>query len=92
MPPQYSARFDREVTRAANTIRRYRLQLGLTQGDVARVIGIRPATLSQWERGVSCPSVENLLRLAKALGTLAEALYPQFYLLPGSEARHVVAS
>jgi len=91
MPPQYSARLDRAVPREANTIRRYRLRLGLTQRQVARIIGIRAATLSQWERGLSCPCSPHLLRLAKVLNTLAEALYPQFYLLqPTGETRPAV--
>jgi transcriptional regulator with XRE-family HTH domain len=35
--------------------------------------------VSEWERGRVLPSVPNLFRLAKALNTFAEALYPTFY-------------
>jgi len=84
MPPQYSSRLRRIPPRFANEIRSYRLQLGLTQTEVARSLGIRLATMSSWERGVTCPAGPMLLRLAKVLNTLAEALYPQFYLrIPG---------
>lgn len=80
MPPQYSTRLGRSHPKIPNTIRKYRLGLGLTQRELAGLIGIRAATVSEWERGLTCPSVAPLLRLAKALNTLAEALYPQFYL------------
>jgi len=79
MPPQYSSRFHRLPTKTPNAIRKYRLQLGMTQRELARLLKIRPATVSEWERGISCPSAGPLLRLAKILNTLAEALYPHFY-------------
>lgn len=79
MPAQHSSRLSRIPSKTPNTIRKYRLQLGLTQREIAHVLGIRPATVSEWERGLVCPTTAALLRLAKALNTLAEALYPQFY-------------
>lgn len=81
MPPQYSSRLRKVPTRLANQIRKYRLGLGLTQLEVAKSLGIRPGTFSSWERGLTCPAGPMLLRLAKVLNTLAEALYPQFYQL-----------
>ena len=85
MPPQHSSRFHRTPPKVPNAIRRYRLQLGLTQRELAGLVGIRPATISEWERGLTCPSVAPVLRLAKVLNTLAEALYPQFYHRRGEE-------
>jgi len=87
MPPQYSSRLRRVPPKLVNEIRSYRLQLGLTQLEVARSLGIRLATFSSWERGQTCPTGPMLLRLAKVLSTLAEALYPQFYGAPASEPR-----
>jgi len=80
MPPQYSSRLRKTPPKLANQIRKYRLGLGLTQLEVARSLGIRSATFSSWERGLTCPTGPMLLRLAKVLNTLAEALYPQFCL------------
>ena len=37
----------------ANELRRYRVTRGLTQGELARQIGIDPATLSRLERGAT---------------------------------------
>lgn len=79
MPPQRSPRFPRVPPKTPNEIRAYRLRLNLTQRDVAALLGIRPSTVSTWERGLACPTGPALLGLAKALNTLAEALYPQFY-------------
>jgi transcriptional regulator with XRE-family HTH domain len=81
MPPQYSSRLPKCPPKIPNTIRRYRLLVGLTQLEVAGRLGTRLATVSSWERGQTCPAGPMLLRLAKVLDTLAEALYPQFYLL-----------
>ena len=80
MPPQYSSRLRRTPVKVPNMIRKYRLGLGLTQREVATLLGIQASTVSAWERGLTCPSMALLLRLAKTLNTLAEALYPQFYL------------
>jgi transcriptional regulator with XRE-family HTH domain len=80
MLPQLSPRLGGLHPKTTNRIRYYRLQLGLTQREVARRVGVRLATLSSWERGRTCPTTQLLLLLAKTLDTLAEALYPQFYL------------
>lgn len=79
MPPQYASRLRIVPPKLSNEIRTYRLRMGLTQREVAKKLDIRLATFSSWERGLTCPTGPMLLRLAKALSTLAEALYPQFY-------------
>ena len=80
MRPQYSTRLRRLRPKVQNEIRRYRLQLGITQRELAGRLGVRLSTLSDWERGMTCPSVPMVLRLARILNTLAEGLYPEFYL------------
>jgi len=79
MKPQYSTRLRRIRPKVNNEIRRYRLQLGVTQRELARTCGVRLSTFSSWERGMTCPSVPMVLKLAKLLSTLAEGLYPDFY-------------
>jgi len=86
MPPQLSPRFPCRQPKVPNQIRRYRLQLGLTQRQVARRLGVSASTFSSWERGLTCPAVPTVFRLAKFLNTLGEALYPDFYLTPSEEA------
>ena len=85
MKPQYSSRLGRIPPKVANEIRRYRLQLGLTQRELARRFGVSASTFSSWERGMTCPAVPTVFRLAKYLNTLGEALYPDFYLIRGED-------
>jgi transcriptional regulator with XRE-family HTH domain len=79
MNPQFSSRLRRIQPRVTNEIRRYRLQAGLTQRQLARQLGVRLSTYTGWERGNTCPSLPNIFKLAKMLNTLAEGLYPEFY-------------
>ena len=53
--------------------------------ELARQLGVRLSTFSSWERGITCPSVPIIFRLAKLLNTLAEGLYPDFYLVRGEK-------
>lgn len=85
MRPQYSSRLRRLRPKIHNEIRRYRLQLGITQRELARKCGVRLSTFSSWERGMTCPSVPMVFKLAKQLCTLAEGLYPDFYLARSEE-------
>jgi transcriptional regulator with XRE-family HTH domain len=49
-------------------IRKYRKAAGLTQEKLAERIDINPVYMGQIERGYKVPTVDVLLRLAKALG------------------------
>ncbi len=50
------------------SIRRRRIELKMTQRQVAALTGISVSFLSDIERGRSNPSLENTLKLGKALG------------------------
>ncbi|MEV6640382.1 helix-turn-helix transcriptional regulator [Amycolatopsis sp. NPDC051371] len=60
-------------------LRRLRKAAGQTQADVARIVGVSRANLTQWETGRYLPSVENArllddhFRAANALVEMAEA-------------------
>ena len=79
MHPQRTTRRERRVGPIPNAIRIYRLQAGMTQRHLARLLGYGRKAISAWERGLSLPPVPTLLRMAKELGTLAESLYHHFY-------------
>jgi transcriptional regulator with XRE-family HTH domain len=50
-------------------IKNRRAELGLSQGALARMVGMAQSTLSEIERGdTKLPSADNLLRMSKALG------------------------
>lgn len=48
-------------------LRRRRVALGLTQGDVARRVGKSQSTISDWESGVVEPTLTSLLFWVGAL-------------------------
>ena len=59
-----------------NCLRRYRKARGLKQKDVAKVLGLKSASMiSRWERGVCVPSTLNLFKLASLYRTMADALF-----------------
>ncbi len=58
----------------AETIKGRRLELSLTQTEVARRAGVEPPYISQIEGGEKVPSVEVAVRLALALGLSREDL------------------
>ena len=49
----------------ANQIRYLREQRGLTQADLAKKLGITRSSVNAWEMGVSVPSVQYVIELAK---------------------------
>ena len=79
MEVQHTQRVWRHAPRFPNAIREYRLRAGLSQRKLAGLLGRGGNAVSSWERGLTLPNVPRLLRMAKILGTLAEALYRQFY-------------
>lgn len=48
-------------------IRDIRRAQGMTQKDLADMLGITPNAISQWENGMRNPSLENVKRLADIL-------------------------
>jgi transcriptional regulator with XRE-family HTH domain len=59
-----------ETTIAANigaTIRTYRLQKGMSQGDIEKRTGLLRCYLSRVENGHTVPSLETLQKIANAL-------------------------
>ena len=48
---------------------------GLTQADLATMVGVSRKTINTVENGIFVPSTVLSLRLARALGTSVEALF-----------------
>jgi transcriptional regulator with XRE-family HTH domain len=62
-----------------NSLRRFRKVRGLKQKEVARILGVKSASMiSRWENGASLPSTENVFRLAVIYRTMADALYMDY--------------
>jgi len=79
MEVQHTPRALRHAPRFPNKIREYRLKAGLSQRNLAALLGRGRDAVSSWERGQTLPNVPRLLKMAKILGTLAETLYIDFY-------------
>ena len=56
-------------------IRDRRLEIGLSQEELAQKMGVNQTAISQWERGVALPSCEKLPDLSKALRCTIDELF-----------------
>lgn len=62
-----------EQSYLSEAIRSARRRAGLSQVELAKLLGVRQSSISQWERGSTKPSTVHLLALAARLGcSLAE--------------------
>jgi transcriptional regulator with XRE-family HTH domain len=63
-------------TRFPNRLKEYRDIYGLSQKDVAFLLGIKGSTrIGQWERGVKTPCMTHLLKLSLIYRALVNDLY-----------------
>ena len=58
----------------AKNIRKKRTELGLTQDELARRVGVSQVAIHQYESGSAVPKMTIAVRLAKALKTSCEEL------------------
>jgi transcriptional regulator with XRE-family HTH domain len=56
-----------QTTPLARALRAARWRRRMSQGDLARRLGVSQSTVSFWERGIETPSVEKLISLAAEL-------------------------
>ena len=57
-----------------DTLKRIRMERGMTQGQLADRIGCHQKDVSRWESGARAPGTASLLKLAIALGCTMEEL------------------
>ena len=55
-------------------IARMRMQRGMTQGQLAEMVGCYPKDISRWETGERNPGAKSLVALARALDCTMEDL------------------
>ena len=55
-------------------IRAKRIEKGISQGALARLLKVTQGSVSQWEKGTTSPKVSTLPRLAAALGVTVDEL------------------
>lgn len=62
------------AVRLGKKVREIRLKKAMSQGDLAKILGVHPTYISSIERGVRNMSVKNIERVSKALGVPIEDL------------------
>ena len=55
-------------------IRYYRKLAGFTRDELAELLGVSPATISNYENGHTIPTMDMIVRLAHALSVTADQL------------------
>ena len=75
-----------DLTGFAARLRALRMQKGLSQIDLAKLLKVHSNHVSRYERGETKPSAASLKSLADALGVSAD------YLIDGNEENAAVAS
>ncbi len=61
--------------RLGNRMKKFRTQRGMTQTEVAAIIGVSRKTINTVENSVFVPSTILALKLANTLGTTVEELF-----------------
>jgi len=64
----------KEVIKFGQKLREIRLKKKLSQGDIARVLGVHRSYISGLERGVRNPSLLTIQKVAKAININAKDL------------------
>jgi len=70
----------KDLKKIPNCLSKYRRQKGLSQKEVARILGFKKSSIiSKWEKGICLPSTTSLLKLACLYGRQVEALFVDLY-------------
>mgnify|MGYP001589032315 CR=1 FL=1 len=64
----------KEVLKFGKKLREIRLSKKMSQGDVAKVLGVHRSYISGLERGIRNPSLVTVQKIAKALNVSADKL------------------
>lgn len=72
-----------------NYLKRYRKQQGLTQKEVAMILGLKSSSMiSRWEHGVLLPETLNALKMAVLYQTEVDAIFHDVRLCVLDELAH----
>jgi transcriptional regulator with XRE-family HTH domain len=55
-------------------LKRRRMELKISQGELATQLGVTQGAVAQWESGITQPTIDKLLQLSKLLGCTVEQL------------------
>ncbi len=63
-----------ESTKLGLNLKRIRTKKGISQGDIARALGVGRGFISTIENGKTNPTLATIAKLAKAIGVSSNAL------------------
>ena len=64
-----------DLARTGRNIAALRIQHGLSVRDLQRIMGFAtPQAIYKWQRGITMPTIDNLLVLASVFGTTMDAI------------------
>lgn len=55
-------------------IRPLREARNMTQEELAKLLGVKPPSVSKWERGLAYPRMDNVARMAQIFGTTMDVV------------------
>lgn len=64
----------KRVCHLQKNLRDKREEKGLTQGELAKAVGIAQPQIAKYENGIQVPNAITVVQIAKQLGTTAEQL------------------
>lgn len=64
----------KELFSLSEKIRSTREQLGMTQAELAKKLGLTRSSVNSWEMGLSVPSTQYIIELAKLFGVSTDYL------------------
>lgn len=64
----------KELFTLADRIKALRIRTGMTQSEVARLLGLSRSGVNAWEMGLSVPSTQYIVELAKVFGISTDYL------------------
>ena len=65
---------NKESEKLGNNLKRIRTKKGITQGDIARSLGVSRGFVSNIENGKTNPTLATIARLANAIGVTSGEL------------------
>lgn len=66
-----------DIVKLGERIKYYRKKEGLTQNDLAVALGVSFQAVSNWERGIAPPDIDNIVLLAQRFNVLIDTLINQ---------------
>ncbi|MBQ0125237.1 MAG: helix-turn-helix transcriptional regulator [Clostridiales bacterium] len=61
----------------SQNIAKYRKNKGLSQSDIARMLGVSPQAVSKWENALCCPDISLLPLISNICGVTIDDLFSE---------------